>query len=160
MTNEHGRWVWPYLETSPYFIRHAVASFYVRNMRHVVEVGGGKTPVGPYLPERCCYQNIDLLGGQDINLISLKPFRKLAESGSLAVVALGVESYSDNLLKLSQLARVSVLECATQWICQSSFSKLVNQLPLPTHKIDLYIDDSDYGQREMWIWTEQKNEME
>ncbi|MDP9171003.1 MAG: hypothetical protein M3N54_10335 [Acidobacteriota bacterium] len=149
---------WNYLASEVFRVRSVIAAHYLRGCRHVIEIGGYKTPIDQFLTHDC----------ESVTVVDplVEPFASgsvkrvaadyrafdfsFAPAGEYGLVMLGFDlPLSDNLFRLVDGSRTTIIEFPEHpdWMqSRHSFDTLLENTHL-TLQVKMHLDlaGNDYG---------------
>lgn len=149
---------WNYLASEVFRSRYILAAHYLRDCRHVIEIGGYKTPIDGFLTHR--YESVTVIDPL-VEPLERKRVRRVAgdyrefdfsfaPAGEYGLVMLGFDlPLSDQLYSLANGARTTIVEFPEHpdWMqSRYTFDKLLENTNLKLKlKIHLDLAGNDYG---------------
>lgn len=151
---------WKYLWSEAFKSRSVLAAYFVRNCKHIVEIGGYKTPISSFLsPDKKVLvldPRTDPYSSENINHIQIgfEQWNDIVDE-PYGVVILGIELHMDELAwqklyKLIEGSEVAVIEVPIEHIHSvNQFNKILqNVSKRVSTKILLDLSDNNFGDLE------------
>lgn len=136
-------WRWPYLEDPKFYVRHRIAAKALRRCSRVIEVGGGKTSISPYI-------QAEYLGFEEDSPLDPENL-PMVDSGT-GVVILGIDALYPGVEELCLEASTLVLEWADEHSIPG-LDELLWKLGDPDAIFHLDLGDEKYNQRTLCVWS-------
>lgn len=149
---------WNYLASEVFQVRYAIAAHYLRECKHVIEIGGYKTPIDGFLTHK--YESVTVLDPL-VEPLSKKRVHRVpadyrgfdfsfAPPGEYGLVMLGFDlPLSDELYRLADNARTTIVEFPEhrEWMqSRYTFDAFLANTHLQLKvKMRLDLADNDYG---------------
>jgi predicted O-methyltransferase YrrM len=146
---------WAYLYSTPFKIRYVVASYFLRNCRNIIEIGGYKTPITEFLQHN--YRQsisvdplIEPLDNQKVKHIA-KDYREVDFApymNEYGLVILGMElPWDEKLWELARRAKTIIIGYPVDWEkSKKLFEKIQDEVPLEiTTQLTFDLSDNDFG---------------